>query len=269
MKSSLVLIGIVLALILVACSPATSYSIENLQQQSQTTATVGIAVATATSTPIPSPTNSPTAEPVWSVLPAGELVNQIPVADANLVALTIDDGYGRIPFDAITLVLNERDLQATFFLVAQAAINLGAERISQLVEDGHQIAYHSFSHDELEELAGWDTEAWIADFEEWQTAFIELLGPKAFNRAFRPYARAPYGLFNVPFLNMTQELGLIPIGWSRAPDDLIRGISMQNGDIFLFHVRFPDAEIMGPIIDNAEYDFVTLDELIASSILPE
>jgi peptidoglycan/xylan/chitin deacetylase (PgdA/CDA1 family) len=267
MKSGLVLIGIILVLIPVACSPAQSKPFEDIQQQSLTTATVGIALATATPSPTPSPTISPTPEPLWSVLPAGELVSRIPVYDSNLVALTIDDGYGRIPFDAITLVLNERDLHATYFLVAQAAINLGGERISQLVEDGHQIAYHSFSHDELEELASWDSEAWIADFEEWQMAFIELLGPDAFNRAFRPYARAPYGLFNVPFLDMTQELGLIPIGWSRAPDDLNRGISMQNGDIFLFHVRFPDAEIMGPIIDNAEYDFVTLDELIASSTL--
>lgn len=244
-------------------SPAPSTRIAASSTATIAPTTEPTARLTASATVQPTAEASSTAEMLH--LPSGEVLTQLDVGEQELVALTIDDGYGRVPFDAIVDILRERDLQATFFLVAQAAQNLGAERINALIADGHQIAYHSFSHDELDVLRSWSAQDWLADYAAWDAAFRELLGEESYEEAYRPYARAPYGLFNDAFLAACEELELVPFGWSRAPDDLARGIPMQSGDIFLFHVRFPDADLMPDILDESGFEFVTLDELIAAA----
>ncbi len=225
------------------------------------------ATIVASSTPTLAPLPSLTPEIEMMLSPNGEVVSRLDVGEKKLIALTIDDGYGRLPFDAIIELLRERDLQATFFLVAHAAINLGPERMVTLVADGHQIAYHSFSHDDLEILSRWNQDDWIVDYQNWEAAFRELLGDEVYEEVVRPYARAPYGLFNAPFLVMTEEMGLVPLGWSKAPDDLARSMALESGDIFLFHVRYPDVDLMGPIMDESGFEFVSLDELIAEANL--
>ena len=194
----------------------------------------------------------------------GQLVSRIESIEENMVALTIDDGYGKVPFDVILQELSNRDVKATFFLVGLAAINLGEERLDQLFESGHHIAYHSYAHDDLDLLRRWDKNDWLVDYEKWEGAMRELMGQDNFNFAYRPFARAPYGLFNQAFMAMAKELNLVPVGWSNDPGDLIRGIKLQSGDIFLLHVRYPDAELIGPILDEQDFEFVTLEELFAA-----
>ena len=246
------------------------------QNTEATQTLIQVASSTASATPSPTPTPTSTATPSAtpppateveiSYPPSGELIKRVEVGEAGIFALTIDDGYGKVPFDLMLDELRARDLQATFFLVGRAALNLGSERLVQLAEDGHTIAYHSYAHDELTLLQGWSEADWNADFEHWREAMRSLLGEALFEQANRPYARAPYGLFSTAFLAMTEAQNLVPVGWSSDPGDLNREIALKPGDIFLLHVRFPDAELLPEILDGLDLAPVRLDELFAAQI---
>jgi len=226
------------------------------------------------SSPVPLPQDTPTASisqihtqtPAADLIlpPNGEYLDHLNVGEAGIYALTIDDGYGRLPFDSILAELRSRNIQATFFLVADASIKLGLERMQTLVEDGHTIAYHSNTHDDLELMEDWNAFDWLNDYYAWEQAMRLLLGDDLYAQLVRPYARAPYGLFNRPFLGMTKEIGLIPVGWSRDQGDLNIGLTVRPGDIFLMHVRVLDAATLPALLDEIDLTPVSLDDLFAA-----
>jgi peptidoglycan/xylan/chitin deacetylase (PgdA/CDA1 family) len=251
-----------LSVVLVACQPvglsATSTITSDFEGSQFTPSPEIYPTATV------APSEIPLSEESSLLPPSGELVSSVDVSGQAIVAMTIDDGYGKVPFDVILDELRSRDIQATFFLIGLAAINLGEERLIQLAVDGHEIAYHSYSHDALEELTIWGKDQWLQDFDKWEETLLGLLGEERYLAVNRPYARAPYGLFNLAFLGMTEELGLVPVGWSNDPGDLNRGIKLKAGDIFLLHVRFPDAELLEGILDESSYEFESLSDLFAA-----
>lgn len=217
---------------------------------------------TSTPTDIDLPNSTPAAE--MRLPPGEEVLKRLDIAEAQIYALTIDDGFGKMPFDDIMDELSARNLHATFFLIAQAAVSLGEERMQRLAEEGHTIAYHSYSHDDLLLLEEWGQNDWLNDYTAWGEAMRTLMGDDLYTQTVRPYARAPYGLFNQPFLAMTEEIGLIPVGWSRDPGDLNVGLMLRPGDIFLLHVRYPDSELLPGLLDEIDLRPVSLDELFAA-----
>ena len=253
-----------LTLVFSACQGADSPDNPEDNLSSPTLTSSPIAVQQSTTTSRPTEIFKPTAEADLSLPPSGQYLDRVDVGEQGIYALTIDDGFGRVPFDEILNELSARDIQATFFLVAEAMINLGFERMEQLAIDGHTIAYHSYAHDDLSIVEDWDESEWLTDYAAWEEAMRILLGEEVFSQAIRPYARAPYGLFNRDFLGMTEEMGLIPVGWSRDPGDLNIGLTVRPGDIFLLHVRVSDAELLPGLLDEIELTPVSLDELFAA-----
>src|SRR5262249_30539728 len=65
--------------------------------------------------------------------------------DANLVALTFDDG----PHPKFTIelmrILKRFDAKATFFMVGKAA-SINLDVVKMVAEEGHAIGNHSFTH---------------------------------------------------------------------------------------------------------------------------
>jgi peptidoglycan/xylan/chitin deacetylase (PgdA/CDA1 family) len=220
------------------------------------------AEASATASPETTPSEVPASEVEMVLPPSGKLLSRVEVGDQPLFALTIDDGWRKPAFDFLLDELRARHLHATFFLVGIAVNNLGPERMAQLAADGHTLAYHSYSHDEVTVYEGWNNLDWIADFDAWEELVKEVMGEENYAMAFRPYARAPYGLFTKSFLHMTEARDLVPVGWSVAPDDLNVGLEIEPGDIFLIHVRFPDARDLPDLLDSIPLQAVSLDELI-------
>jgi len=226
----------------------------------------------STPSPLPEATQTSSIDRLPTQTPAAELrlpqfgvyLDHIDVGETGIYALTIDDGYGKVPFDAIVAELGSRKNQATFFLVAEAAVKLGLDRMQSLADDGHTLAYHSYAHDDLAIVEEWTELDWLDDYVAWEQALQRLLGDELFAHLVRPYARAPYGLFNRPFLGMTEEIGLIPVGWSRDQGDLNIGLAVRPGDIFLIHVRILDAETLPALLDEIELTPVSLDDLFAA-----
>jgi peptidoglycan/xylan/chitin deacetylase (PgdA/CDA1 family) len=255
-----VIVLLVAVLSLSACQPKAETKLATPSAEAQLTPTL----LQLTSTPAGTQAMPPTPEPETALPPAGQYLDYLEGLSSEIFALTIDDGYGQIPFDQIIMTLRQREVHATFFLVAEASHILGIERMQTLADDGHTIAYHSLTHAALEIVEEWGQSDWIADYEAWEESMRLLLGDELHLQLVRPYARAPYGLFNRPFLGMTEEKDLIPLGWSRDPGDLNVGLKVRPGDIFLLHVRYPDAEIMANLLDAIELTPVSLDELFAA-----
>ena len=179
-----------------------------------------------------------------------------------MVALTIDDGWIKGAFDTMLDLLAEHNVRGTFFLIFRAANQLGPERMQRLAAEGHEIGYHSYSHNVLDELRLWGSAEWSEDYELWAEAMRALLGDQAFDLAVRPIARAPYGLFNAAFLAMTDQEGLVPVSWSVDMGTGTSGIRLKDGDILMLHVSSPDALTLADILSREDILLGTLSELV-------
>jgi peptidoglycan/xylan/chitin deacetylase (PgdA/CDA1 family) len=179
-----------------------------------------------------------------------------------VVVLTIDDGWIKGAFDMMLDSLAEHDIQATFFLIAAAADQLGPTRMQRLVTDGHEIAYHSYRHGALEDLEKWRSAEWSEDYDLWAETMYGLLGEEGFLQAVRPYARAPYGLFNAGFLAMAQQKGLVPISWSADAEMLAQGIPLTNGDILMLHVSTLDSSTLADVLELEDINLGPLSKFL-------
>lgn len=90
---------------------------------------------------------------VAKVEPAAE---RITFAQCNVegpyIAMTFDDGPHATQTPRLLKLLKERNLKATFFLVGQCVAQ-NPEIAKQIVEEGHEVANHSWSHPLLSKMA--------------------------------------------------------------------------------------------------------------------
>lgn len=108
-------------------------------------------------------------------------VGEIPMTDAEPVEdtrrkvyLTFDDGPGANTNEILD-ILAQYDVKATFFVVGKED-EASKEMIKRIVEEGHSLGMHSYSHKYAELYAS--EESFQADFER-QRAFLEELTGKS------------------------------------------------------------------------------------------
>lgn len=100
-------------------------------------------------------------------------LQQDPPADAgHKVYLTFDDGPS-IYTDEILDILAEYDVKATFFVVGKEDEH-SQEALRRIVEEGHTLGMHSYSHKYSELYASLDN--FEADFEKQRTYLEEVTG---------------------------------------------------------------------------------------------
>jgi len=159
-------------------------------------------------------------------------------------------------------LLSEHDVRATFFFIAVAADRLGPERMQRLVGDGHEIAYHSYSHGPLEVLRSWGVAEWSEDYERWVESMRQILGEASYIRAVRSFARAPYGLRSTGFFLMTEQKELDLFNWSIDAQMLARGYPLSNGDILLLHVSLTDVQALTDILMREDIYLGPLSDIV-------
>ncbi|KAF9580506.1 hypothetical protein BGW38_002831 [Lunasporangiospora selenospora] len=130
----------------------------------------------------------------------------------NTIAITFDDGPAKFT-DGLLTTLKKENVKATFFVNAQnngGKISDYTAVIKRAYADGHQIASHTFSHQDLAKL----NEKQIAkEMNDLDTEVKKILGVRPI------YMRPPYGSTNTRAENWLNKNGYKIINWNLDTND--------------------------------------------------
>ena len=160
-----------------------------------------------------------------------------------LVSLTFDDGPDPVTTRPLLQLLEQHAAQATFFVTGERAAEYG-DLISDILEHGHEIGNHSYSHDPLLMLRR--SETLYREIESTQTLLKRFgISPVAF--------RPPVGITNPKLANVLSQLGLTCVTFTcrafdcgnRCMSDLSGKIlkKAKSDDIILLHDVRPKGSI--------------------------
>jgi peptidoglycan-N-acetylmuramic acid deacetylase len=175
------------------------------------------------------------------------------------VALTLDAGAGAEGTEQILDALRERDVRITFFLTGKW-IAENPELTRRMVEDGHELANHTYTHPDLTRASD---EAIVAELERTEAALREV-APGA---ELRPFFRPPYGAYDERVVRVVQAEGYLPVYWTldsldsvgakKTPAFLVERVTAKltpeqlRGAILLAHCGLPaTAEALPEILDR-------------------
>lgn len=202
---------------------------------------------------------------------AGRLLSHIDTDD-KIVALTFDDGPTMADLDAVLEPLAQRGVHATFF-VTGAGLEATPEAGRRLVEDGHELANHSWNHPRMVLMSQREIAAQV----EPTDAAIRAAGQQG-DLLFRP----PHGKKLIGLPRYLAAHDRTTIMWdvapedfgsdaaTQTPDDIVDAVlaDVHPGSIILLHPwshRTTTQQAIGPLIDRLEadgYRFVTVSEAI-------
>jgi len=203
----------------------------------------------------------PNSEVVWNVH-----------TDQKLIALTFDDGPNPVYTPQILDLLKAYDAKATFFVLGKRVQMYPALAIRE-VNEGHEIANHTFDHHYLKNVS---SQKLMDEIRQTQDIIFDITEQTP--HVFRP----PGGFYNEALLQLTQEDKLTVVMWSwyqdtkdwKRPgvDKIVHTVlsNVHNGDIILFHDLQGDCsqtvealKRIIPELKNQGYQFLTVTDLIA------
>jgi peptidoglycan/xylan/chitin deacetylase (PgdA/CDA1 family) len=152
----------------------------------------------------------------------------------KIVSLTFDAGSAANGADSIINILEEKNLKLTFF-VTGTFIKKFPRIVQTLLDNGHEVGNHSYSHPHLTSYAVTQTHNSLLHTNR---AFIynqlnktDSLFHHKFGRHLKPFWRAPFGELNDQILRWAAELGYKHIGWS-ANCDTRDWVSDKDSDLY-------------------------------------
>lgn len=195
------------------------------------------------------------------------------IGDANekIIYLTFDAGYENGYTATILDALKKHEVPATFFLVGHY-IDSSPDLVKRMVEEGHQVANHTFNHPNMSSLSS--MEAFRKELEDLEVAYENLMGEKMIK-----YYRPPQGKYNIENLKKAKELGYKTFFWSLAYVDWYENKQptkeeafkkllprIHPGAIVLLHsTSRTNSEILDELITKWKemgYTFGKLDDLV-------
>ena len=173
----------------------------------------------------------------YSLIPsrAMKIINSLKrKKQGNIIYLTFDDGPGEYTSKLLD-VLKKYEIKATFFVVADFAIN-NKEVIKRMIKEHHKIEFHSKSHKDA---------ALLDYFSTYKEVVIGLKELESLN--INPkYYRAPWGRYNIFSLIYAKKLNVKPILWNVMAEDWVVNTTseeiekkllkrVKGGDIICLH----------------------------------
>ena len=185
------------------------------------------------------------------------------------IALTVDDGPDRVYTPKILTLLRRYGYHATFFPIGNR-LKTAPECIQRILDDGHTIGNHSWSHGHLESMNAVDIRSELSKFD---TALREFTDKKTY------LVRLPRGYWNpIVFAEVAHKKSFI-IDWSvslehngliSANDMATRALDqIRPGSVLLMHEgtahnRQASIDALGIILERlsqAGWDVVTVEDL--------
>jgi len=186
-------------------------------------------------------------------------------ADDKIVALTFDDGPHPVTTALLLNVLKSHGVRATFFVVGHQAEEY-PELLRRIAWAGHQVACHTYSHDNLVSLSRHEADN---EFTYWERNVDRIVG-----RGSR-FLRPPGGDFDRQTISMVRRKGYVLALWSINPGDwhmpppsaIVEFVMdrLHPGAVILMHddgmntIRALPTVIKG--LRHRGYRFVTLEEM--------
>ena len=194
--------------------------------------------------------------------------------NAPLVAISFDDGPHPTLTPKLLDLLKARGVKATFYVIGKN-VTLYPEIVRRMIDEGHEVGNHTWSHPSLTKLSSSAVEK---EIQSTTKAIVDACGTTP--TTMRP----PYGATNSSLnKRMAEEFGLPVILWSVDPQDwkIRRASHVSNhliqhaspGDILLAHDIHPSTvEAMPATLDALiakGYKFATVTELLHMDELAE
>ncbi|HHW48399.1 MAG TPA: polysaccharide deacetylase family protein [Clostridiaceae bacterium] len=185
----------------------------------------------------------------------------------KVAAITFDCAWGSDDIPEILETLRKEDVKATFFIVGQWAEKF-PDVVKMIVNDGHDIANHSYSHLRMGAI---DRDRIKKEISVCGEILKKLSNQKV------DLFRAPYGDYSNNVINIARSLGYFTIQWDVDSLDWKPGISQDEilnritkrikpGSIILFHNDTPHTSKLLPTIiknlKNEGYSFLPVSKLI-------
>lgn len=196
---------------------------------------------------------------------------QVKVCDLKQIALTFDDGPNRNITKAVLDLLEQYDIQATFFLVGKS-ISSNANLITRMVQAGHDLGYHTWGHKSLAQMT---PQKILEDLALFQSTLQKVCGKEA------TLYRAPYGDLN------DQVLQTVPLphiewtvdtrDWENQDAEMIKDCILNNlydGGVILMHdIRTPTYEGLKLALKQIrrkgmDVEFITVTQLLSRDGTP-
>ncbi|MCC7352755.1 MAG: polysaccharide deacetylase family protein [Anaerolineae bacterium] len=183
--------------------------------------------------------------------------------------MTLDAEADPAPLPSILDTLQEKGVRATIFIQGQFA-KANRDLIKRIVDDGHEIGNHSWSHPDFRTLK---REQMVEELRKTEEMVKEITG-----RSTKPYFRPPFSYRNQLSINVAGGEGYLTIVWTTETYDWKKGATAKTmvesvlkeakpGGIVVMHTsKARDAEALPGIIDalRAEgYTLVTVSEVLA------
>ena len=187
--------------------------------------------------------------------------------EEKIVAVTFDDGPDPIQTPKALQILKEQQIPACFFCIGHKVTG-NESLIRQIIDDGHLIGNHSFTHTGHFPL--YSLSRMKKDMQACQSALEQVTSQKI--RLFRP----PFGVTNPTIAKAVRILGYTPIGWNirtfdtqhPSKEKVLRRIRtrLRPGSIILLHDRMPDSDLLLKeilnLIKEQGYTVVRLDKML-------
>ena len=185
------------------------------------------------------------------------------------IAITFDDGPHPVRTIKLLNVLKKHDIKATFFVIGQNVDNY-PDALREIINDGHEIANHTYSHKILKNV---DYNYVLNEIKDTEEAVSKNGG--VITKIIRP----PCGIFDSSLLNLACEDDYKIVLWNidthdwanESADNISKNIikNVSGGDIILFHdytsgENHTDEalERIIPMLKEKGYEFVTVSQLL-------
>lgn len=188
----------------------------------------------------------------------------------KVVALTFDDGSDGTNINRILQTLSSHNVKATFFLTG-TGMNNHPQSIRNIVNQGHDIGNHSYSHPDFTTLSASQIRSQLQRTED---AARNLTG-----RSTKPFFRPPYGAYNSTVLQHVGDAGyrysfmwtIDTIDWTgNSSSDIVNRVMSRitPGAIILMHTGAGASGTPAALptiitrLKSQGYRFVTLSQLM-------
>ncbi|MCL2519095.1 MAG: polysaccharide deacetylase [Oscillospiraceae bacterium] len=209
------------------------------------------------------------------------VVQELPkVIESNsdkIMYLTFDDGPSPKVTPLVLDILKEHGIKATFFVVGAFA-EVYPDLVRRVVDEGHAIALHSYTHDFREIYTSAD--AFMADLRKVDEAVCNITGVRS--KIIRFPGGSVNGFNKVTYqeiVDAVNKAGYVFFDWNASLQDAVTNpvaaklfdsavttVGEQRSVVMLVHDRIPQtAEILGELLDYfSDYSF----EVITPDVSP-